>query len=176
MDLSEKIKATIRDVKDFPSPGILFKDITPVLHDPKLCSKILDEFVRHFSSPKPDAIISIESRGFMWGMLLSQYFEVPFIPVRKAGKLPYDTIQQPYALEYGTATMEMHVDALKMGQRVLIHDDLLATGGTANAAAELVKKAGGELLGFCFLLELSFLKGREKLMKHSSEVVSLVTY
>ena len=176
MNLTEKIKATVRDVKDFPSPGILFKDITPVLHDPILSKEVLHAFADHFATPKPDAIISIESRGFMWGMLLAQHFKVPFIPVRKSGKLPFKTIKQPYSLEYGTSAMEIHVDALEKGWKVLIHDDLLATGGTANAAADLVKKSGGEVLGFCFLIELSFLKGRDRLLSHSQEVMSLVSY
>lgn len=176
MNLTEKIKATVRDVKDFPSPGILFKDITPVLHDPILSKEVLHAFADHFTAPRPDAIISIESRGFMWGMLLAQHFEVPFIPVRKSGKLPFETIKQPYSLEYGTASMEIHVDALEKGWRVLIHDDLLATGGTSNAAADLVNKSGGEVLGFCFLIELSFLKGRDRLLRHSKEVMSLVSY
>ncbi|MGK7390649.1 MAG: adenine phosphoribosyltransferase [Candidatus Cyclobacteriaceae bacterium M2_1C_046] len=176
MNLTDKLKATVREVKDFPSPGILFKDITPILHDPNLSKEVLDAFANHFSQPKPDAIISIESRGFMWGMLLAQHFGVPFVPVRKKGKLPYETISQAYALEYGTAAMEMHVDALEKDWKVLIHDDLLATGGTANAAAELVKKAGGEVLGFCFLVELGFLNGKEKLKKHSNNIQSLVSY
>ena len=176
MDLSEKLKAVIRDVKDFPSPGILFKDITPVLHDPALCEEVLRHFVKEFEHSPPDAIVSIESRGFLWGMLLAHYFMVPFIPVRKSGKLPYKTISQPYSLEYGTSSMEMHVDAIEKNWKVLIHDDLLATGGTASAAANLVKKAGGEILGFCFLIELSFLKGRNKLTDYSTKINPVVTY
>lgn len=176
MNISEKLKSVIRDVKDFPSPGILFKDITPVLHEPKLCDEVLQEFVKKFSSPPPDAIISIESRGFMWGMLLAYHFQVPFIPVRKAGKLPYKTISEAYTLEYGTAAMEMHVDAIEKGWRVLIHDDLLATGGTASAVGNLVKKGGGEVLGFAFLIELTFLKGREKLTQFTDNIYPLVKY
>lgn len=176
MSFTERLKSAVRNVKDFPSPGILFKDITPVLHDPKLCYEVLQEFVKSFPDEKPDAIISIESRGFMWGMMLAQHYNVPFIPVRKAGKLPYKTIKQAYSLEYGTASMEIHVDAIKPGWKVLVHDDLLATGGTAAAASNLVKRSGGEVMGFCFLIELSFLNGRDKLSGFNEKVISLAIY
>lgn len=176
MNIAEKVKSTIRDVQDFPSPGILFKDITPVLHEPTLCNEVLQEFIKKFSSPPPDAIVSIESRGFMWGMLLAHHFQVPFIPVRKPGKLPYKTISQSYSLEYNTSVMEMHADALEKGWNVLIHDDLLATGGTASAAAKLVKKSEAHVLGFCFLIELSFLEGNKKLTDFTDNIFSLVSY
>lgn len=176
MDLREKVKNAVREVNDFPSPGISFKDITPVLQDPVLTGNILDHYISLYQDSPPDCIIGIESRGFLWGTLLAERFKVPFIPVRKSGKLPYETIRQKYDLEYGSAEIEMHIDALKEGNKVLIHDDLLATGGTAAAAASLVEKAGASLYGFSFILELSFLKGRERLQKYSDRLDSIVTY
>ena len=137
MSLEASIKSTVRDVPNFPKEGIIFKDITPILENQELCSKIVDGFIEKISV-KPDAIAGIESRGFLFGMLLANKLNIPFILIRKSGKLPYKTISQEYALEYGTAKIEMHVDSFKPGDNVLIHDDLLATGGTADAAAELI--------------------------------------
>jgi adenine phosphoribosyltransferase len=134
MSIQERVKATVRDVPDFPKPGILFKDITPILEDPVLCREITIALSEAFRNTKIDAVVGVESRGFLFGMLIAQQLNVPFIPVRKAGKLPYNTIQHSYTLEYGTATVEMHVGALKPEWNVLVHDDLLATGGTAMAA------------------------------------------
>jgi len=176
MSLRSLLQSTIRDVPDFPKPGILFKDITPILMDASLCKKIVDEFHQQFSSTKIDSIVGIESRGFLFGMMLAQKFNVPFITVRKLGKLPYKTISYKYDLEYGSATMEMHVDAIKPGSRVLIHDDLLATGGTASAAAELVKMQQGSIVGFAFLVGLDFLKGKDVLKKHSDTIVTLIDF
>ena len=175
MNLVEEIKKTIRDVPDFPKPGIMFKDITPILENQILCSGIVDGFIKEITQ-KPDAIVGIESRGFLFGVLLANKLNVPFVMVRKAGKLPYKTINCEYALEYGTAKIEMHVDALKKGWNVLIHDDLLATGGTAEAAAKLVKQQGAKVSGFSFVVELAFLNGKEKLKTHSNNITCLVQY
>lgn len=163
MTLEEKVKHSIRDIKDYPKPGINFKDITPVLADPSLVKEIISEMVQGLSHHKIDAIAAIEARGFILGSMLAQVLQCPFIPVRKSGKLPYKTVSQEYALEYGTASIEVHEDALKPGWKVLIHDDLLATGGTAGAAASLVKRLGGEVAGFSFLVNLSFLAGDQNL-------------
>lgn len=140
MTLAEKINDQIRDIVDFPKPGIVFKDITPILSHPKLVTEIVEWFVEKAKKDNIDVIVGVESRGFLFGMMIAEKIGVPFVPVRKQGKLPYETIQYSYELEYGSATMEIHSDAIKAGQKVMIHDDLLATGGTALAAAELVKK------------------------------------
>lgn len=174
--IEQRLKEAIRDVADFPKPGIMFKDITPILNDNTLCDDIVDETVKRLQGIKIDAIAGIESRGFLFGFLLAQKLRVPFIPVRKAGKLPYQTIAYTYNLEYGTATIEVHTDALKPGDNVLIHDDLLATGGTAIAAAELVKQLGGIVAGYSFIVELEFLNGRENLVHYTDNVVSLVGF
>jgi adenine phosphoribosyltransferase len=174
MTLSDLVKNVIRDVPDFPVKGILFKDITPLLADYNLCNKIANELANEWSGNQVDGVAGIESRGFIFGMLIAQLLKVPFIPIRKAGKLPYETIQFKYDLEYGSATIEMHTDAVKPNTNILIHDDLLATGGTAAAAAQLIKQAGGKVAGYSFLIELAFLKGRQVLSKN--EVKSLVIY
>ena len=176
MDLQTRIKSSIRDIPDFPKPGILFKDITPVLADPALCLEIVDDIYRQLRSKKVDGIVGIESRGFLFGMMLAQKFNVPFLPVRKKGKLPFKTYSYEYTLEYGSAVMEMHIDSVKKGSSVVIHDDLLATGGTAAAAAELVKMQGGSVTAFSFLISLDFLDGQSKLKQHSTEILSLVNY
>lgn len=174
--IENKIKQIIRNVPDFPKPGIMFKDITPILENPELCRQIIDEFVLQFSDTKIDAILGVESRGFIFGMMLANKLNVPFVLVRKAGKLPYKTISYSYNLEYGSATVEMHIDAIKPSQNVLIHDDLLATGGTAVAAAELVKMQKGNVAGFAFLAELSFLSGRKKLETYTNKISSLACF
>lgn len=175
MNLTEELDIAIRTIPDFPKPGIRFKDISPVFTDQALCNKIVDAFIRSMST-LPDYIIGIESRGFLFGFLLANKLNIPFVMVRKAGKLPGKTIAYSYDLEYGSATIEMHNDALKPDKQVLIHDDLLATGGTAEAAAHLVKKAGANVWGFSFLVELSFLNGIEKLKHHSNNITCLVQY
>ena len=136
----------------------------------------MEEFAKQFSGNKPDVIVGVESRGFFFGLLLSQELQIPFVPVRKAGKLPYITISHEYDLEYGSAIVEMHIDTIKPGMKVLIHDDLLATGGTAAAAAELIMKQQGKIIGFSFLVELDFLEGKRKLEKFSDHIFSLVHY
>lgn len=176
MNLEQKIRSIIRDVPDFPKEGILFKDITTILKDPKLCTEIIDGFVEELKGTPVDAIVSTESRGFFFGMLLANRMQVPLIPLRKPGKLPYKTISCEYDLEYGTATVEMHIDALEKGWNVLIHDDLLATGGTAQASAKLILQQQARVAGFAFLLELDFLNGRKKLESYSRNIISLVKY
>ncbi len=164
----------IRDIPDFPKSGILFKDITPVLADAAAFQEVINILVEHAQALTPDVIAGIESRGFLFGAPLALELGLGFVPVRKAGKLPSATEQEEYVLEYGTAVIEAHRDSIQPGQRVLIVDDLLATGGTAAAAARLVEKLGGKVAGFCFLIELEFLNGRSALSGY--EVRSLLTY
>jgi adenine phosphoribosyltransferase len=163
MQLANRIKAGIRDVKDYPSPGITFKDITPVLANPLLMREITAELVASLTHLKLDAIAAVEARGFIWGSILAHQLNCRFIPVRKAGKLPFTTKSQQFELEYGKATVEMHTDALMPGWRVLVHDDLLATGGTAGATAELVRSFGAQVVGFSFIINLAFLPGESNL-------------
>ncbi|MEY4384803.1 MAG: hypothetical protein RLY20_86 [Verrucomicrobiota bacterium] len=160
---SAEIEQAIRNVPDFPKPGIQFKDITPVLADPRLFNGAIAELCKPFKPGSVDAVVGIDARGFIFAAAAAVQLRAGFIPVRKKGKLPYSTLEQAYDLEYGTATVAVHTDALKPGARVILIDDLLATGGTAAAAAALVKRLGAEILEFSFLIELSFLNGREKL-------------
>ena len=157
-------KGYIRDVPDFPKPGIMFKDITPVLHSPAAMEESISLLADDARSKGAEIIVGIESRGFVFGVPIALNLGLPFSMARKLGKLPYDKISEEYALEYGTNTVEMHTDAINPGQRVYIVDDLLATGGTAAAAARLVERLGGSVCGFGFLVELSFLGGRENLL------------
>jgi adenine phosphoribosyltransferase len=174
--ITQQIKAAIRDIPDFPKPGIIFKDITPILKDPNLCDSIVEAFADKLKRIKIDAIAGIESRGFLFGLTLATKLGVPFIPVRKAGKLPFTIKQKAYKLEYGTATIELHTDAFEPGQHIMIHDDLLATGGTALAASELIKEMGGEIAGFSFVVGLGFLNGKERLTSVSDNIVVLADY
>lgn len=176
MTIEEKTKAVIRDVPDFPKPGILFKDITPILENPVLCREITEELAKPYMDEEIHAVVGVESRGFLFGMLLAQQFNVPFIPVRKAGKLPYKTIRTSYDLEYGSAVVEMHTDVIRPDWNVVIHDDLLATGGTAAAAAELIRMQEARVKGFSFLVELAFLNGRAVLEKQCDTIHALVSY
>ncbi len=164
----------IRDIQDFPKPGIGFKDITPLLISPEATAFCLETLVNSLQNHKIDKVIGVESRGFFFGMLLAQKLNAGFIPVRKPKKLPFTTISASYDLEYGTDTLEMHVDAIKKGDRILIHDDVLATGGTAKAVCELVEQLGGEIVQMNFLMELSFLNGREKL--EGKDIFAAITY
>lgn len=175
-ELEHRLKAAIRAVPDFPKPGILFRDITPVLEDAALCNAAVSGFRQALVQHRIDAIAGIESRGFLFGMPLAMALNIPFVTVRKKGKLPWKTVSYRYDLEYGSAEVEMHVDSVKPGMRVMVHDDLLATGGTAAAAAELIKKQGGTVAAFSFLIELSFLNGMDRLKPYGADVVSLVTY
>lgn len=171
------IQSLLRDVPDFPKPGIIFKDITPLLADPTARKKVVDEIAQHFDRQNIQAVAAVEARGFIFGVLLAEALGVSFIPVRKSGKLPYHKIQEEYSLEYGTASIEMHVDAIEPGTRVLIHDDLLATGGTATAAGSMIERLGGIVVGYSFIINLAFLSG-EKLLAERFGVKPhyLVTY
>jgi adenine phosphoribosyltransferase len=168
------IERAIRNVPDFPKPGIQFKDITPVLADARLFSGSIDLLTEKFKPGSVDAVVGIDARGFIFAAAAAVKLQAGFVPVRKKGKLPYKTHEQEYALEYGTATVAVHVDALKPGSRVLLIDDLLATGGTAAAAASLVKGLGAQILEISFLIELGFLSGRDKLKGYP--VRSLIVY
>jgi adenine phosphoribosyltransferase len=159
----EKLKAAIRDVPDFPKKGILFKDITPVLADPALFREAVDLFVQRHKGKGIAKVAAIDARGFLFGGAVARELGAGLVPIRKAGKLPYQTFEESYALEYGTATIALHVDAFRKGEKVLLLDDLLATGGTALAAANLIRKAGGAVAEVDFLIELAFLHGRQKL-------------
>lgn len=175
-NLREELEKTVRNVSDFPKKGIQFKDITPILESPVLSRAIVAEFVKLFEGVKIDAVAGIESRGFLFGLPLAMELNVPFIVMRKKGKLPAETVSYSYALEYGTAEIEMHKGAVKPGMNVLVHDDLMATGGTAVAAAELIRKEGGSLAGFSFIIELEMLNGREILAKYNKPNLSLLKY
>lgn len=164
----------IRDVVDFPTAGIVFKDITPVLQHPKAFAQVIDDMAEYAAAVNPDVVVGIESRGFVLGSPVAFKLGKGFVPVRKVGKLPHDTVHCEYSLEYGTNTVEMHRDAIQPGQRVLIVDDLLATGGTAAASTKLVEELGGTVAGIVFLVELGFLDGRSKLAGY--EVKSFIKY
>jgi adenine phosphoribosyltransferase len=170
----EALKKVIREVPDFPKEGILFYDITTLLKDGPSFAKAVDALSARYKGEPIDAVLAIEARGYIFGGMMAYLLGTGFIPVRKPGKLPAKAIQETYELEYGTDTIEMHEDAVQRGQKVLIVDDLLATGGTAAAACRLVEKAGGQVVECCFLIELSFLNGREKLGSH--KVFSLLQY
>lgn len=174
--LSERLNKVIRDIPNFPKPGIVFKDITPILKDQELCSAIVDEIAEQFRGASIDAIAGIESRGFLFGLMLANRMNLPFIPVRKQGKLPFKTVAESYKLEYGQATIEIHEDAFPVGSKILIHDDLLATGGTVVATSKLIEKLGGEVAGFSFIISLDFLSGEGRLHQFSTKVSSLVRY
>lgn len=169
-----EITQAIRNVPDFPKPGIQFKDITPVLADARLFAGAIELLTEKFQPGSVDAVVGIDARGFIFAAAAAIRLRAGFVPVRKKGKLPYQTIEQDYDLEYGQATVAIHTDAIKPGSRVLLVDDLLATGGTSAAAAALVKKLGGNILEAAFLIELKFLNGREKLT--GIPIRSLVTY
>ena len=173
MDL-ERVKALVRDVPDFPQEGIVFKDITPLLADPIAFSTVIDLIVVHFGRGNVDKVVGIEARGFILASPVAYHFGAGFVPVRKKDKLPWETESADYSLEYGTATLEVHRDAVTPGERVLIVDDVLATGGTAAATAQLVERIGGKVIGIACLIELGFLNGRDKLEGH--DLFSLITY
>ncbi len=173
---AEKLNKAIRDVYDFPVKGVVFKDITPILKNIELFNEIIDVLAEKFKNCKIDKIVAIESRGFLFGMPLAVKMNIPFIPVRKKGKLPAETIEATYDLEYGTATIEIHKDALSKDDRVLIVDDLLATGGTVNAVNELVEQLGAKSVAAAFVVELCFLNGKEKIKDKNLEIFSILKY
>jgi adenine phosphoribosyltransferase len=168
------LKRYIRDIPDFPKPGILFKDITPLLAAPEAFQKAVDFICEHYSSNPIDAVAAAEARGFLLAAPMALVMKVPLIPLRKPGKLPYRTHALQYELEYGSAELQVHVDGVSKNARVLVVDDLLATGGTLKAGCQLVEKAGGQVAGCAVIVELLFLKGREKLKPH--EVFSIIQY
>ena len=173
-EVLERLRAAVRDVPDFPKPGIVFKDITPVLGDPRLLRDAFEALAERAASLRPDKVVAIESRGFIFGGALAHLLHVGLVPVRKPGKLPWKRVARSYSLEYGTDALEMHEDALRPGQRALVVDDVIATGGTARAVGELIESVGARVAGFSFLIELSFLNGRAQLSPH--EVQSLLVY
>jgi len=168
------IKKYIRGVKDFPKKGILFRDITTLLKEPEVSRQTLDLLFSFAKDLNINKVVGIEARGFIFGALLAEKLNAGFVPIRKPGKLPAETESATYALEYGTDTIEIHKDAIQYGEKVLLHDDLLATGGTARAAASLIEKLGGEVVQISFVIELTMLKGREKLKNY--DVKSLIEY
>jgi adenine phosphoribosyltransferase len=168
------LRESIRDIPDFPKPGVTFKDITPLLSDPMAFSTAVDAIVVSFGRGTIDKVVGIEARGFIIAAPVAYHFGAGFIPLRKPGKLPYETVTEPYELEYGTESLELHVDAFAPGDRVLIVDDVLATGGTARAACNLVEQAGGKVAGLAFVIELEFLDGRSKLEGY--DFMSLLKY
>jgi adenine phosphoribosyltransferase len=172
--MHEELVRTIRSVPDFPKPGIVFRDITTLLKDRGAFQRASDVLYEHYKNERVDKVVSIESRGYILGAVMAYRLNAGFVPIRKPGKLPAETISETYALEYGTDTLEIHTDAVHAGERVLIHDDLLATGGTVQAACRLVERLGGVILGLSFLIELDFLKGRQKL--GSRDVFSIIRY
>jgi adenine phosphoribosyltransferase len=168
------IRRHIRDVPDFPKPGIIFKDITPLLQNHEVFSGVIKQFTERYAEEDIDVVVGIESRGFLFGTPLAHQLGASFVPVRKKGKLPYKTVDISYDLEYGSATIEMHTDAISKGQRVVVIDDLLATGGTAQATCELIEQQGGSVVECAFVVELGFLNGREKI--GNRKIHSLVTF
>jgi adenine phosphoribosyltransferase len=169
-----RVRSLVRDVPDFPKPGIVFKDITPLLADEVAFSSVIDETVVHFGRGNIDKVVGIEARGFILASPVAYHFGAGFVPVRKAGKLPWKVETEEYQLEYGSAALELHGDAIAPGERVLIVDDVLATGGTARAAARLVERLGGKVVGIATLIELSFLEGRKAIEGY--EFFSLIRY
>lgn len=174
-DKAEWLKSKIRDIPDFPKPGIIFKDITTLLKDKEAFRYVIDAMAEQCAERKPDYIAGIEARGFILGPAIAHKLGVGFIPVRKPGKLPYKVIKETYQLEYGTDTLEVHEDAVNKGDRVVLIDDLLATGGTAAAASSLLKNVGADLVGIGFVIELSFLGGKAKLPA-GVDVFALLNY
>jgi len=172
----DRVRQLIRDVPDFPQPGIVFKDITPVLGDPAAFQSVLDTLEERLRVYGADRIVVIESRGFVFGAALADRLKIGFSPIRKLGKLPYKTHRIEYALEYGKGVLEAHVDAVQPGEKVAIVDDLLATGGTAWGAAQLVRMQEGQVAAFLFVVELAFLKGRDRLVQSGGPVEALITY
>ena len=174
--ISDKLDKAIREVPNFPKQGINFKDITTLLLDPELSTEIIDAFIERLNGKKIDAIVGVESRGFLFGFLLANKMGIPFVPIRKVGKLPGETLKFKYDLEYGSAEVEVHKSDIKEGWNVVVHDDLLATGGTACAASELIQQLGAKVSAFAFVISLDFLNGNKRLEKYSKEIISLKRY
>lgn len=171
--MPDRLKSAVRDIPDFPIPGILFKDISPILSDPALLQHSIDLLVNIVADQKIDKVIGIDARGFIFGAPAALALKAGFVPVRKKGKLPYKTFEESYSLEYGENTLEIHQDAIQPGEKIIIIDDLLATGGTASATVKLVKKLGVEVINVAFLIELNALNGRENI---DAPVTSIIQY
>lgn len=176
INISKALKASIRIVPDFPKKGISFKDITPVLLNPELNRQVVETLANQVKDLGIDVVVGIDSRGFLFGNSLAIQLGLPFALVRKTGKLPADVVTETYELEYGTDTLQLHTDAIKIGDRVLIHDDLLATGGTAACAAKLIRNLGGEVVASSFIVELKFLDARSKHNDKLGNIISLTSY
>lgn len=174
-ELIKQLESTIQSIPDFPQPGVLYKDITPIFLDPKLYESVIADLVA-FSRGKIDVVCGIESRGYLFGIAIAVALEVPFVLIRKKGKLPPPFVGQKYDLEYGSSEIEMKVGHIQEGAKVLIHDDLLATGGTTEAAAKLVEKQGAKVAQFSFLIALNHLKGKERLQSYNAEIYSILNY
>lgn len=172
--MSEELKSVIRNVPDFPKKGVVFRDITTLLNEKNAFRKTIDIFCEKYAGQRIDKVVSVESRGFIFGAVLAYRLGAGFVPIRKPGKLPSDTIREEYQLEYATDAMEIHRDAIVRGERVLMHDDLLATGGTVLAACRLVERLGGQIVGLSFLIELKFLRGRDRLKNY--DIFSIISY
>jgi adenine phosphoribosyltransferase len=170
----EYLKTTIRSIPDFPKKGIVFRDITTLLKDPEALGQVVRYFYEEYKDKQISKVVSVESRGFIFGAALAYALGAGFVPIRKKGKLPAETLQQEYQLEYGIDAMEIHRDAIQSGDRVVVHDDLLATGGTIEAACKLVERLEGRIIGLSFLIELSFLNGRERITKYP--IQTLISY
>ena len=175
-EIRKELKETIRDIPDFPKKGIIFKDITTILQDADKFKKSVDMLAGRYKNKKIDKVVSIESRGFIYGAVLAYKLNAGLVPIRKKGKLPYKTYSVSYELEYGTDTLEIHQDSIKQQDNILIVDDLLATGGTASAVIDLVKRLSGNIVELCFLIELSFLKGRKRIEETGQSIFSLIKY
>ncbi len=176
MTLVSRLEQAVRIIPDFPEPGIQFKDITPILKDPLLLQGVVHELIHPYVGLGIDKVVAMESRGFILGAMMAVEVGAGFVPVRKKGKLPYQTMAESYALEYGTDTLEMHIDAIDEGDTVLVHDDVIATGGTAAATCKLVQRAGGRVIGCSFLIELAFLAGRNKLDSFTDSIHTVLQY
>ena len=174
--ISNKIEEVVREVPDFPESGINFKDITTLLLDADLSNSIIDAFIENFHGKQVDAIVGVESRGFLFGFLLANKMGIPFVPIRKVGKLPGETLKYKYDLEYGSAEVEVHKSDIRKGWRVVVHDDLFATGGTACAASELIQQLGARVSAFAFIISLDFLNGKNRIEKYSKEIITLKSY
>ncbi len=174
MAIDELVRSLVRDIPDFPKPGILFKDITPILKSPAAMRGVVDHWAEQYAGRGIEVIAGVESRGFLFGAALALRMDLPFVPIRKPGKLPADTVRAEYELEYGTDAVEIHRDAVEPGQRVLLIDDLLATGGTLEASVRLVEEVGGRVEAIACVIELGFLSGRDRLASHTID--ALVTY
>ena len=174
--IRDRLDTVIREISDFPIKGINFKDITPLLLDQDLSNEIIASFIDKLRGLRIDAIVGVESRGFLFGFLLANALKIPFIPIRKSGKLPSDVLKCKYDLEYGSAEIEIHKDDIKEGWNILIHDDLLATGGTAEAAGNLVRDLGANVLAYAFVVSIEHLKGTKRLKKYTSKIISLINY